>query len=77
MTNLSLKLQDIIFVETEAILAKLKKPRNTYINEALEFYNAYQKRQLLAQELAAEAKLAASSSQTVWQEMEQLEDEIA
>ena len=77
MTNLSLKLQDIIFVETEAILAKLKKPRNTYINEALEFYNAYQKRQLLAQELAAEAKLAASSSQTVLQEMEQLEDEIA
>ncbi|HRI59603.1 MAG TPA: hypothetical protein PK228_07765 [Saprospiraceae bacterium] len=77
MTNLSLKLQDGIFMETEAILARVKKSRNAYINEALEYYNALQKRRLLALELEAEAKLAAESSQEVLQEMEQLEDEIA
>jgi len=77
MTNLSLKLQDNIFRDTEAILAQLKKTRNGYINEALEYYNALQKRRLLALELAAEAKLAAESSLEVLHEMEHLEDEIA
>lgn len=77
MTNLSLKLQDSIFKETEAILERLKKSRNAYINEALEHYNALQKRRLLALELEAEAKLAAASSLEVLQEMEQLEDKIA
>lgn len=77
MTNLSLKLQDGIFVETEAILSRLKKSRNAYINEALAYYNAVQKRRLLALELEAEAKLAAESSQEILREMEQMEDEIA
>ncbi|GAB4498976.1 MAG: hypothetical protein OHK0019_35290 [Saprospiraceae bacterium] len=77
MTNLSLKLQDSIFKETEAILERLKKSRNAYINEALEHYNALQKRRLLALELEVEAKLAAESSREVLQEMEHLEDEIA
>ena len=77
MTSISLKLQDGIFVETEAILARLKKPRNAYINEALEYYNSLQKRRFLALELQAEAKLASESSQEVLHEMEQIEDEIA
>jgi len=76
MTSLSLKLQDGIFTETEAILARLKKPRNTYINEALDYYNALQKRLLLALELQAEVKLAAASYQEVLREMEQIEDAI-
>ena len=76
MTSLSLKLQDGIFTETEAILALLKKPRNTYINEALDYYNALQKRLLLALELQAEVKLAAASSQEVLREIEQIEDAI-
>lgn len=76
MTSLSLKLQDGIFVETEAILARLKKPRNAYINEALEYYNALQRRRLLALELQAEAKLAAESSEALLREMEQIEDPI-
>ena len=77
MTNLSLKLQDGIYVETEAILSRLKKSRNAYINEALAYYNAVQKRQLLAVELENEIKLAAESSQEILREMEQLDDEIS
>ena len=77
MISLSLKLQDGIFVETEALVARLKKPRNAYINEALEYYNTLQKRRLLATELQAEAKLAAESSEEILREFEQLEDEIA
>ncbi len=37
--NLSLKLQDEIFEETEHVLRKVKRPRNAYINEAIHFYN--------------------------------------
>jgi metal-responsive CopG/Arc/MetJ family transcriptional regulator len=38
MKTLSLKLDDAVFQETEKVLAKLKKPRNRYINEALQYY---------------------------------------
>jgi len=39
MKTVSLKIDDSIFGETENILSKIKKPRNRYINEALEYYN--------------------------------------
>ena len=39
MKTVSLKIDDSIFGETEKILDRIKKPRNRYINEAIEFYN--------------------------------------
>jgi len=47
MKTVSLKIDDLIFEETEKILAKNRKPRNRYINDALEYYNRVQKRLLL------------------------------
>lgn len=47
MKNVSLKLDDSIFRETEKILSRIKKPRNRYINEAIAYYNRIQKRLLL------------------------------
>lgn len=41
MKNLSLKLSDTVFKETETIITKIKKPRNRYINDAVDFYNKY------------------------------------
>ncbi|CAA9290524.1 MAG: hypothetical protein AVDCRST_MAG95-3971 [uncultured Adhaeribacter sp.] len=75
MKNLSLKLEDNIFQETENILAKVNKNRNRYINEALEFYNKLQKRKLLAKQLGEESKLVAGESLSVLVEFEALEDE--
>jgi hypothetical protein len=75
MKNLSLKLEDNIFLETENIVAKIHKNRNRYINEALEFYNKLQKRKLLAKQLSKESKLVAAESLTVLAEFEMLEDE--
>ena len=40
-------MDDQIFGETEEILAKIKKPRNRYINEAIDYYNKIQQRRLL------------------------------
>jgi hypothetical protein len=39
MKTVSLKIDDSIFGETEKILSCIKKSRNRYINEAIEFYN--------------------------------------
>lgn len=75
MKNLSLKLEDHIFQETENILTKVHKNRNKYINEALEFYNKLQKRRLLAIQLDKESKLVSSESLFVLAEFEALEDE--
>ena len=40
MKTLSLKLDDNIFDETEDVLTKVKKTRNRYINEAVDYYNS-------------------------------------
>jgi hypothetical protein len=74
MKNLSLKLQDDIFLETEKVLAKVKKNRNRYINEALAFYNRLHRRRLLSKQLAKESKLVSANSLEVLAEFEKLND---
>jgi hypothetical protein len=41
---LSLKLDEKVFLETERTIGRLKKPRNAYINEAVDFYNKHNRR---------------------------------
>jgi hypothetical protein len=75
MKTVSLKIDESIFGETEEILSSLKKPRNRYINEALEFYNKYQKRKLIEQQLFFESKLVEENSMKVLKEFEAIDDE--
>lgn len=75
MKNLSLKLDDAIFEETEKILNKVGKNRNRYINDAVEFYNVLQKRRLLSQQLQKESRLVRDESMKVLEEFEALEDD--
>jgi metal-responsive CopG/Arc/MetJ family transcriptional regulator len=75
MKNLSLKLEDDIFLETEKIIKKVKKSRNRYINEAIEFYNRLHKRRLLSKQLSKESKLVSGDSLKVLAEFEKLNDE--
>ena len=75
MKNLSLKLEDNIFQETEKIVTKVKKNRNRYINEAIEFYNRLHKRRLLSKQLSKESKIVAKDSLEVLAEFEKLNDE--
>ncbi len=74
MKNLSLKLRDEIFLETEQVVRKLKVPRNLYINHAIDHYNkVFRKRQLKAK-LNDESKMIAGDSMKVLKEFESLED---
>ena len=74
MKTISLKIEDNIFSETEMILSRHKKPRNRYINEALDFYNKFQQRELLKAKLKKSSLLVREDSLEVLKEFENLED---
>lgn len=73
MKTVSLKIDDSIFVETEKILARIKKPRNRYINEALEFYNELQRKQILEKKLKKESELVKTDSMSVLKDFEEID----
>lgn len=74
---LSLKLQDDIYQETEAITHKARIARNAYINAAVAFYNKLKKRALLKKELAVESQAVRDNSMEVLKVFEAFEDEIS
>lgn len=75
MKTISPKLDDNIFDETEDILIKVKKSRNRYINEAVDYYNRINKRNLIARKLAKESRIVKNESLAVLAEFEALRDE--
>jgi hypothetical protein len=75
MKTLSLKLDDNIFDETEIVLTKVKKSRNRYINEAVDYYNRINNRKLVGRQLLKESRLISKESMEVLAEFERLNDE--
>ena len=75
MKTVSLKIDDSIFGETEKILSKISIPRNRYINEALEYYNKVQKRQILEKRLIIESKLVKKDSMQILKDFENIDYE--
>ncbi len=68
-------MDDKVFQETEKILIKIRKNRNRYINDAVDFYNALQKRQILNNKLKKESKLVRDESMKILKQFESLCDE--
>ena len=54
MKAISLKLEQAIFEDVERIVGQKSISRNKYINEALDYYNKIQKRELIEKKLKAE-----------------------
>lgn len=75
MKNLSLKIDENTFQDTEKIISKIKKNRNRYINEAVEFYNMLHKRKILSKQFEKESLLVRDESMKVLKEFEALLDE--
>jgi hypothetical protein len=73
MKNLSLRIDDHIFNETEKILQKIKKPRNRYINEAIDFFNKYQQRKMLQKRLNKESEIVRGDSMRILKEFEEID----
>ena len=70
MKTVSLKIDDSIFGETEEILSKIKKTRNRYINEAIDYYNRHQKRLILEKKLREESYLVKEDSVSILKDFE-------
>lgn len=77
MKILSLKLDDKVYNETEELLEKINKPRNRYINEALNYYNRIQKRKLLADQFLKESKIVCDDSMDILAEFENLDSDVS
>ena len=73
MKTVSLKIDDSIFGETEKILSRIKKPRNRYINEAIDFYNRFQRRLILEKKLRKESDIVKNDSMSVLKEFENID----
>ncbi len=74
MKTLSLKLDEVVYKETEQLLEKIKKPRNRYINEAISYYNRLQRRKLIANQLVFESKIVSEDSMAILSDFEKLEE---
>jgi hypothetical protein len=73
MKTISLKIDDPIFRETEEILFRIKKTRNRYINEALDYYNRYQKRLMTEKKLEKESGMIRDESMSVLRDFEDID----
>ena len=73
MKSISLKIDDSIFVDTEKILSRIKKPRNRYINEAIDYYNRLQRRLILEKRLKKESNLVKKDSMLVLKDFEDID----
>ncbi len=73
MKTVSLKIDDSIFEETERVLSRIKKPRNRYINEAIQYYNRFQSRAILEKKLRSESDLVKGDSMSVLEDFEGIE----
>ena len=73
MKTVSLKIDDSIFGETEKILTRIRIPRNRYINDAIDYYNRHQKRQMLEKKLKDESDLVKGDSMNVLNDFENID----
>lgn len=73
MKTVSLKIDDSIFGETEKILSRISIPRNRYINEAIDYYNKIQKRQIIEEKLKLESMLVKKDSMNVLKDFENID----
>ena len=76
MKTISLKIDDAIFQDKENIIKTKKKARNRYINEALDFYNKTQKREMLREQLRKSSLLVREDNLEILKEFEALEDDL-
>lgn len=72
MINLSLKLKEDIYKDTERVVKKLNVPRNSYINKAIDFYNKVHNKSILRKKLFEESMLVSSDSMEILKEFEKI-----
>jgi hypothetical protein len=72
MKNLSLKLKEDIYKDTEKVVKKLNIPRNSYINKAVDFYNKVNNKNMLRKKMFEESLLVSGDSMEILKEFEKI-----
>ncbi len=72
MKNLSLKLKEDIYRDTEKVVKKLNIPRNSYINKAVDFYNKVNNKNMLRKKMFEESLLVSADSMEILKEFEKI-----
>jgi hypothetical protein len=73
MKIISLHIDERIFLETEHVVSHMRKSRNKYINEAIDFYNQQQHRLMLERRLYKESDALQGESMNVLRDFEDFE----
>ena len=73
MKQIKITLDKPTLSEADKIIQRLRSSRNTYITEAVIFYNQYQSRRLLEKQLTEESELIAEDSMEVLLDFEMLQ----
>lgn len=76
MKTISLRIEESILSDTDKMIHTIKKTRNKYIVDALDYYNKIQKRKLLENQYKIESSMVADSSMEVLKEFEKLNDDL-
>lgn len=76
MKTISLRIEESILSETDKMINTIKKTRNKYIVDALDYYNKIQKRKLLENQYKIESSMVSDSSMEVLKEFEKLYDDL-
>jgi len=72
--SVALKLDAQLYVDVNTLALELNTNRNNYINNAVDFYNRYNKRQVLKKKLAKESDLTKFDSKEMLEEYEKMID---
>jgi len=73
MKTAPFKIKDSTFEETEKLLSQLKKPWDNYVNEALEYYNSFQKKLILEEKLNKESDLVKADLLNILEDFESID----
>jgi predicted transcriptional regulator len=75
MKKFSFEIDNAILEKTDYITGKMQISRSRYINEALCMFNAYNKRQILKEQLEKESLLTSTNSLEILKEFETCPDQ--
>lgn len=73
MKTISLSLNESTLENTDTILSSIKKSRNKYINEAIEYYNKLNNRKLLEKKFKEASQMVRDNSAEVLNEFDAIE----
>lgn len=76
MKNLSLKLDDAVFLETEKMVEQLKETRNRYINRAVDYFNKMQKKKMIGEQIAMDSLAVREESLEICRDLEPLDPHL-